>query len=120
MRLTSLGDQELTKPQAFSEYSDDALVDEGTEAPKPRFSPVKMRKLTPVGSLLHVGSASTYKAQRINFSLQSLPWSFRETIEERNIRKITRQTFDMYNLSWHLKVMKRNQDKVWFLILADG
>ena len=38
MRLTSFGDQEFTEPSALSEYSDDALVDKGAEAPTSRLS----------------------------------------------------------------------------------
>ena len=50
----------------------DALADERAEAPKPRLSPVKMRKSAPAGGLLYTGSASTYKTQGTNFPLQPL------------------------------------------------
>ena len=59
MRLTSFRDQESTEPSALSEYSDDALVDEGAKAPKSRLALVTMRKSTPAGGLLDAGSAST-------------------------------------------------------------
>ena len=61
------------------ECSDDALVDEGAEAPKPRLSPVKMRPSTSAGGFLHAGSASTHKAQK-SISLHNL---FLEASEKR-------------------------------------
>ena len=36
MRLVSFGDQESTEPPALSQCNDDAQVNEGAEAPKPR------------------------------------------------------------------------------------
>ena len=61
-----------------------ALVNEGTEAPKPRLSAGEMRMLTPAtGGLLHAGTAST--TQGTIFPPQPLPRSFKETIEERYI-----------------------------------
>ena len=95
MRLTSFGDQESTESLALSECRDDALVDEGAEGPRLHFSPVKIRKSTSVGSLLHAGSASACKAQGVKFPPQPLPWTLAETIEDRNIRTAARQTCSM-------------------------
>ena len=58
MSRTSFGNKELTEPSASVESNGDALVNEGTEAPKPRLSFVEMCMLTLVISgLLHAGSA---------------------------------------------------------------
>ena len=84
----------------------DALVDGDVKAPKPRLSRVKMRKSAPAGGLLHTGPASTYKTLGTNFPPQPLLWSFGKTIGKRDVRTTARQTFDMYNRSWHLKVIK--------------
>ena len=102
MRLTSFGHQDYTEPPALP-CRDDALVNQDQEMAKPCLSPVEMRKSTPAGSLLHAGAASTNKAQGTNFPPQLLPWSFRETSEEKNICT-TRHTFAKYNRSWHPKV----------------
>ena len=104
---TSFGDS--AKPSKAPEKSiSDALVDKGAKAPKPLISPVKLRKSRPVGGLLHAGSVSIYEAQGTNFSLQSLPWSFGETIEERNIRTTAIETFAEYNSFWHRKVIEKS------------
>ena len=105
MRLTSLSNQEYIEPPALP-CGDDALVNQGAEAPMPCLSPVEIRKSTTAGSVLHAGSASTYKAQGSNFTPQLLPWSLRETIEEKNIGTTTRQIFAKYNRSWHLRVIE--------------
>ena len=113
MRLTSFGDQDYTKPPALP-CRDNALVNQGQEMAKPCLSPVEIRKSTPAGSSLHAGAASTNKAQGTNFPPQLLPWSFRETSEEKNICT-TRQTFAKYNRSWHPKVIdtKSRQNMVF-------
>ena len=72
---------------------------------KPCLLSVEMRKSTPAGSLLHAGAASTNKAQGTNFPPQLLPWSFRETNEEKNTG-VTRQTFPKYSCSWHPKAIE--------------
>ena len=59
MHTSTPADGLLPVGSALTKCSDDALVNEGAEAPKPRFSPVKMRKSTPAGRALHVGSVST-------------------------------------------------------------
>ena len=102
MRLTSFDDQEYIEPPALP-CRDNALINQGHEVPKPCLSPVEMRKSTPAGGLLHAGSASTNKAQGTNFPPQFLPWSFRETNEEKNTGT-TRQAFAKYNRSWPPKV----------------
>ena len=101
MRLTSFGEQEHIELPALP-CRDDAPVNQGHEVAKPCLSPVEMRKSTPGGGLLHAGSASTNKVQGTNFLSQLLPWSFRETSEEKNIGTI-RQTFATCNRSWHPK-----------------
>ena len=58
MRFTSFGDQECIEPPALP-YKNDALVNQGPEVPKPCLSPVRMRKSTPNGGLLHAGSTLT-------------------------------------------------------------
>ena len=111
MRLTSFGDQGYTEPPALP-CKNDALV-------KPCLPFVEMRKSTPSGSLLHAGAASSNKAQGTNFPPQLLPWSFRETSEEKNI--CSRETFAKYIRSWHPKG-DRNEikvNKIWFLTQAD-
>ena len=87
--------------------SDGALVNEGTKVPKSCLSPVNMRKSTTVGDLLNVSLASTYKTQGTNFLPQPLPWSFGETMEERNIRTTARETFDM-----HSRASEGNRNKI--------
>ena len=104
MRLTNFGDQQYIEPPALP-CRDDALANQGHEVANPCLSPVEMRKPTPAGGLLHAGSASTSKTQGTNFPLQLLPWSFRETSEEKNIGT-TRQTFAKYNRSWHPKMIE--------------
>ena len=103
MRLTSFGDQDYTEPPARP-CRDDALVNQGHEVAKPCLSPVEMRNSTSAGSLLHAGAASTMITQGTNFPSQLLPWSFRETSEEKSI--CTRHTFAKYNRSWHPKVIE--------------
>ena len=102
MRLTSVRDQQPTEPSALSEYSEDALVEKGAKAPKSRLSLVKMRKSTPAGGLFDAGSASTYKAQGTNSPPRPLLSSFGEMIKDRSFCTTARQTFEMYNRSWHL------------------
>ena len=104
MRLTSFGDQDYVEPPALP-CRDDALVNQGHGVTKPCLSPVEMSKLTPAGGLLHADSGLTSKTQGTNFPLQLLPWSFRETSEEKVIGT-TRQIFAMYNRSWHPKVIE--------------
>ena len=105
MHLTSFGDKDYTEPPAFP-CRDDALVNQGHEVAKPCLSPVEMiRMSTSAGSLLDGGATSITKTQGTNFPPQLLPWSFRETSEEKNICT-TRQTFTKYNRSWHLKVIE--------------
>ena len=104
MRLTSFGDQDYTDPPALP-CRDDALVNQGHEVAKPCLSPAGIRKSTSTGSLLHAGATSTTKTQGANFPPQLLPWSFRETSEEKNV-STTRQTFTKYNRSWHPKVIE--------------
>ena len=104
VRLTSFGDQDYTEPPALP-CRDDALVNQGPEVAKPCLSPVEMRKSTSAGSLLNAGAASTIITQGTNFPPQLLPWSFRETNEEKNVCT-TRQTFAKYNRSWHPKVIE--------------
>ena len=57
MCLTSFGD-DSTEPPALP-CMDDAMIDKGAEAPKPRLSPVEMHTLTAAGGLLPTGTAST-------------------------------------------------------------
>ena len=104
MRLTSFGGQDYTEPPALP-CRDDALVNQGHQVAKPCLSPVEIRKSTSAGSLLHAGATSITKTQGTNFPPQLLPWSFRETSEEKNI-STTRQTFAKYNRSWHPKVIE--------------
>ena len=103
IRLTSFGDQDFTEPPALP-CRDDALVNQGHEVAKPCLSPVEMRKSTSAGSLLHTGAASTIKIQGTSFPPQLVPWSLRETSEEKN--NCTRQTFAKYNGSWHPKMIE--------------
>ena len=56
---TNFGDKEFIEPSALMMSSDDTLVDEGSEAPNSRLSPMKMRILTPASGVMHTGSAST-------------------------------------------------------------
>ena len=85
MRLTSFGDKDYTEPPALP-CRDDALVNQGHEVAKPCLSPVEMiRKSTSAGSLLDASATSITKTQWTNFPPQLLPWSFRETSEEKNI-----------------------------------
>ena len=119
MRLTTFGVQESIGTPALSECSNNALVDEGAEASKPRFLCKKVRKSTLAGGLLHAGSASTYKAQRRS----SLPNVFLGASEKRSRRVLVRQ------LARHLpsttvpataRLTKRNQGKTCVLTQADG
>ena len=55
---TSFGDEEYAELPALAESSDNALVDEGTEAPKPCRLTLEMSTLTPTGGLLHAGLAN--------------------------------------------------------------
>ena len=64
IRLTSFGEDSIGPP-APPCSRDDALVSKGAVAPKPCFSPVKMRTPTAAGGLLPAGKAST--ATRIIF-----------------------------------------------------
>ena len=96
--------QDYTEPPALP-CRDDALVNQGHEVAKPRLSPVEIRKSTSAGSFLHAGATSITKTQGTNFPPLLLPWSFRETSEEKNIFT-TRQTFAKYNRSWHPKVIE--------------
>ena len=84
MRLTSFGDKDYTKPPALP-CRDDVLFNQGHAVAKPCLSPVEIRKSTSAGSLQHAGATSITKTQGTNFSPQLLPWSFRETSEEKNI-----------------------------------
>ena len=98
MSRTSFGDQEYTEPSALTKCSDDALVDKGTEAPKPRLSLVEMRMLTPAaGDLLHAGSA--YKTQGAIFPPRPLFVEFSEKTEKRYTGTTARHTFVKYNRS---------------------
>ena len=104
MSRTSFSD--LVKPSALTKSSDDALVDKGAEAPKTRLSPMKMRMLTPAGSLLHAGSAST-TLERI-FPLEPFPWSFGKKIEKRdNYTTTCRKNFNELTPSCRRKVIER-------------
>ena len=49
MSQTSFGDKKFTEPSALPKCSDNALVDEGIEAPKPHLLSVKMPTLTHAG-----------------------------------------------------------------------
>ena len=78
---TSLGN--IAEPLAPEKSIGDALVNEGAEAPKPYFSPVKVRMLTFTAcGLQHASSAPA--TLRTIFPPQPLPWSFCEETEERN------------------------------------
>ena len=63
MCLTSLGDDSTETP-ALPCCRDDAMVDKGAAAPKPRLSPVEMRTPTAAGGLL---SDTAFSATRPNF-----------------------------------------------------
>ena len=66
----------------------DVLVENGDASPKSCLSPVKMRKSTPAGGLLHAGSAFTIKAQGDNFPPSSLELPRDERGEEYWYNKI--------------------------------
>ena len=88
MNQTSLGG--VTGPSALTIFSDDTLADEGTEAPKPRLSPVEMRTSTTTGDLQHAGSASITLGTII--PLQPLSWSFYKNTKKRGNGTTTRRT----------------------------
>ena len=60
MCQTSFGREDISEPSALPIYRDDALVDEGTEAPKPCLLSVKICTSTSAaGDLLPTGTAFT-------------------------------------------------------------
>ena len=87
MSWTSFG--KTAKRLALTKYSDDFLVAEGVEAPKPGLSSVEIRTSTHTGGLLHVGSAPI--TLRTIFPPQPLPWSFCENTEKRGHGATTRR-----------------------------
>ena len=89
MSRTSFGDEEFTEPSALTKCSNDALVDEGVEAPKPRLSPVEIRTPTPPDGLLPAESTPT--TVKNIFSRQPLPWIFGEKTDDRSNGTSTRR-----------------------------
>ena len=73
--LTSFDDHS-TGPPALPCTRDDALVDNGAAAPKPRLSPAEMRTQTVAGGLPPAGTVST--AMRTIFPRPFFSWSLRE------------------------------------------
>ena len=99
MCLTSFG-EDSTGPPAVPCSRGDALVNKGTVAPKPCLSPVEMRTLTAVGSLLPAGTVSS--ATRAKFHQPPL-WFC--PIEEVNLRTSIQYT-TTYSSFWKLKVFQ--------------
>ena len=81
MCLTSF-DDDSTGPPALPCTRDDALVDNGTAAPKPCLSPMEMRIPTAAGSLLPAGTVST--AIMTIFPRSLFSWSLKETKNHTN------------------------------------
>ena len=105
MSQTSFDKEEVAEPSALTVCRDDALVEKGAEAPKPRLSPVETR-ITLASGLLHAGLAST--TPRTIFPLHSLPRSFCEKTEKRNNNTITRRkNSKQLAPSCHRKVIER-------------
>ena len=81
---TSFG--KIAKPPALPIICrDDALVDEGAEAPKPFISPGEMRTTTTTGGLLPAGTALT--AMRTIFPAPPPSWILGEEINKKPSRK---------------------------------
>ena len=110
MRLTSFGD-DSTEPPALP-CRDDALVDQGAEAPKPCLSPGEMRMTTTAGGLLPAGTVSS--AMRAIFS----PPPPTRTLSDKNKKRTRRTTLTSLSLSLGVKSNTQNQCKLCCLILA--
>ena len=84
----------------------EALASEGAEVTKPHLSTVEVHILTSTaGGLRYAGSVCI--TFRTIFSPHPLPWSFWETIEERNFSARTAiQTFAKCNSLWYRKVIE--------------
>ena len=103
IRLTSFGD-DPPGPPALHGSRDDALEDEGAEAPKPCLSPVEMRTQTVACGLFRADTAST--AMRTIFSRPLPSWTFEET------KKRTSRINNQLAPSWW-RVIQTNQGKLW-------
>ena len=112
MNRTSFGDNELTEPSPPVKSNGDYLVDEGVEAPKPRFATVEMCMLTlAAGGLLHAGAAHKIQGK----SFHNL---FLRASEKRSRREILIWHHGRYSPSitvpGTLRWSKRNQTKAGF------
>ena len=94
MRQTSVCEEGSIEPPAFPIYRDDALVDEGTEVPKPCISSGEMRTSTPAGSLLLTGTASTTTGAI--FLLPPFSWSLDGKTKKLNTTTVI-QTYATYS-----------------------
>ena len=94
--LSSSGD-DFTEPPALSSCKDDAMVDKGAAASKPRLSLVEMRTPTAAGGLLPTDTAST--VMRTIFSRPLLSWTLGEKIKERTSRTNNNQLIPPYRKS---------------------
>ena len=99
MCLTSFGD-DSTGPPALPCSRDDALVDNGAEAPKSCLSLLNMRTPTAASDLLSAGTAST--ATRTTFD--QLPLWFCPT-EETYLRTSNQYAKD-YSSFWEMEVLQ--------------
>ena len=84
MRQTSCDNEHCTEPSALTICRDNALVDEGAEAPKPRLSPREMFTSTSVGRFLLAGTAST--TMRTILFPPPLSWSLGEKTKNKGDR----------------------------------
>ena len=106
------------EPLAPEKGIGNALVNEGTEAPKTHLPPVEVRMLTSTaGGLVLAGTVFT--TLRAIFPPPPLPWSFCKTIEERSFSTITIiHTFAKYNNFWHSEVIETKSRQ--FLVFDPG